>query len=147
MADGPPAAVEKALAGLELIGDTYLSVAAPVQVAAGALLAEGAAVSAQIAARVRANYAALQRCVARHPALRLPAVDGGWYAVLQIPATEPEETIVLELLERDRVLVHPGYFFDFPREAFLVMSLLPAPDAFEAGLARLLARVAGAGSR
>ena len=143
MVDGPPPAVERALAGLELIGDTYLSVAAPVQLAAGALLAEGAAVTAQIAARVRANYAALRRRVARHPALGLPAVEGGWYAVLQIPATESEETVVLDLLERDHVLVHPGYFFDFPREAFLVMSLLPAPDAFEAGVGRVLARVAG----
>ena len=145
--DGPPPAVERALAGLELIGDTYLSVAAPVQLAAGTLLAEGAAVTAQIAARVRANYAALRRRVARHPALGLPAVEGGWYAVLQIPATEPEEAVVLDLLERDRVLVHPGYFFDFPREAFLVMSLLPAPDAFEAGVGRVLARVAGERSR
>ncbi len=143
VADGPPAVVERALAGLELIGDTYLSVAAPVQLAARALLAEGAAVTAQIAARVRANYAALRRRVERHPAIRLPAVDGGWYAVLQIPATEPEEAVVLDLLERDGVLVHPGYFFDFPREAFLVVSLLPAPDAFEAGIARVLARVAG----
>ncbi len=145
--DGPAAVVERALAGLELIGDTYLSVAAPVQLAAGTLLAEGAAVTAQIAARVRANYAALRRRVARHPALRLPPVDGGWYAVLQIPATEPEETVVLELLERDRVLVHPGYFFDFPREAFLVVSLLPAPEAFEAGIARVLARAAGGRGR
>ena len=143
VADGPPAVVERALARLELIGDTYLSVAAPVQLAAGVLLEEGAAVTAQIAARVRANYAALRLRVERHPAIRLPAVDGGWYAVLQIPATEPEETVVLELLERDRVLVHPGYFFDFPREAFLVVSLLPAPDAFEVGIARVLARVAG----
>ena len=147
VADGPSAAVEGALAGLELIGDTYLSVAAPVQLAAGALLAEGAAVTAQIAARVRANYAALRLRVERHPAIRLPAVDGGWYAVLQIPAAAPEETIVLDLLERDGVLVHPGYFFDFPREAFLVVSLLPAPDAFEAGIARVLARVAGEGGR
>lgn len=140
--DGPAAVVERALAGLELIGDTYLSVAAPVQLAAGALLANGAAVTAQIAARVRGNYAALRRRVARHAALRLPPVDGGWYAVLQIPATEPEEAVVLDLLEHDRVLVHPGYFFDFPREAFLVVSLLPAPEAFEAGIARVLARVA-----
>ena len=145
VAGGPRPVLARALAGLELIGDTYLSVAAPVQAAAPALLAEGAAMTARIAARVRANYAALRRIVARHPAARLPAVGGGWYAVLQIPATEPEETVVLDLLERERVLVHPGYFFDFPREAFLVVSLLPAPDAFEAGAARVLARVAAAG--
>ena len=62
---------------------------------------------------------------------------GGWSAVLRVPATRPEEAVVLELLERDGVVVHPGYFFDFPHEAFLVVSLLPEPDLFARG-ARLM---------
>ncbi len=61
--------------------------------------------------------------------------------MIQVPATRGEEAIVLELLERDGVLVHPGYFFDFPREAFLVVSLLPKPDEFREGVDRLFARV------
>ena len=69
-------------------------------------------------------------------------VEGGWSAVVRVPATRREETLVLELLEQDRVLVHPGYFFDFPREAYLVVSLLPAPAVFADGVARLLARAA-----
>ena len=58
--------------------------------------------------------------------------------VLQVPATESEEQLVLRLLEREHVLVHPGYFFDFPKEAFLVLSLLPEPHVFADGLSRVL---------
>ena len=117
----------------------------PVQLAAGDLLAGGAEVTARIAERVRANHAALQALVARHPAVRLLPADGGWYAVVRVPATRPEETVVLDLLERDRVLVHPGYFFDFPREAFLIVSLLPEPHRFGAGAERMLANASDAG--
>ena len=141
VAAGPRQLVDRALARLELICDTYLSVATPVQMAAGDLLAGGAAITARIAERVRGNHFTLQRLVARHPAVQLLPVDGGWYAVVRIPATRPEEAVVLDLLEREQVLVHPGYFFDFPREAYLVVSLLPEPRRFGAGAARMLARV------
>ena len=144
VAAGPRPALDGALAGLELICDTYLSVATPVQLAAGRLLAGGADVTARIAERVRGNHAALQQLVERHPAARLLPVEGGWYAVVQIPATRSEEEVVLDLLERERVLVHPGYFYDFPREAFLVVSLLPEPHRFGAAAARMLARAAAA---
>ena len=63
--------------------------------------------------------------------------------MVRVPATSGEEALVLDLLVRERVLVHPGYFFDFPHEAFVVVSLLPAPATFDAGLSRLLARAAG----
>ena len=59
----------------------------------------------------------------------LPA-DGGWSAVIRVPATRPEASLVLDLLELDGLVVHPGYFFDFPHEAFLVVSLLPEPEVF-----------------
>jgi hypothetical protein len=67
-------------------------------------------------------------------------VEGGWYAVLRVPGVCAEEDLALDLLECDGVIVHPGYFFDFPREAFLVVSLLPPRDAFLDGVRRLLAR-------
>ena len=76
-------------------------------------------------------------------ALTLHEPPGGWSAVVQVPATGGEEALVLALVERDGVLVHPGYFFDFAREAFVVLSLLPEPAVFDAGIARLVARVAG----
>ena len=138
--DGPEGLVDEALARLELICDTYLSGSTPVQHAVPALLAVGETVAAQIAERIRANYRTLQRLAADHAASRVLHVEGGWYAVIQVPATRSEETLVLELLERDHVLVHPGYFFDFPREAFLVVSLLPDPDLLSQGVRRLLNR-------
>lgn len=139
---GPSQEVDGALHALDVICDTYLSVATPVQVALDGLLARGRAVADQISTRVRQNYSALTREVGTAPATDLLRVDGGWYAVLQVPATRTEEALVLDLLERDHVLVHPGYFFDFPREAFLVLSLLPEHGCFDRGVARVMARVA-----
>ena len=78
---------------------------------------------------------------AAHPASCLLPADAGWYAVVQIPAVQPEETFVVSLLERTGVLVHPGYFFDFEREAFLVLSLLPDPTTFSAAAAQLFAEI------
>ncbi|RPH56610.1 MAG: pyridoxal phosphate-dependent aminotransferase, partial [Acidobacteria bacterium] len=138
---GPTELVRQALERLEMIGDTYLSVSTPVQLAASRLLADGAVIREQISARIRTNLGHLRALAPLHPLCTLLNADAGWYAVIQVPATIGEEAIVLELLERDGVLVHPGYFFDFPREAFLVLSLLPKPDEFREGVARLFSRV------
>ena len=142
--DGPDDEVDAALDALDLVLDSYLSVSAPVQLAAERLLAAGASVTEQIRSRIAANHRTLVRLVAEHPAGGLLHTEGGWYAVIQVPATEAEETLALRLLEQDHVLVHPGYFFDFPREAYLVTSLLPEPDRFESAATRLLQRAAGA---
>jgi aspartate/methionine/tyrosine aminotransferase len=134
---GPAALRDEARARLELIADTYLSVSTPVQLAAPALLARAGALRAPIAARVASNLATLRGQVAGSAATLLPP-EGGWSAVLRIPATVGEEERVLSLLEHEDVLVHPGYFFDFPHEAFLVASLLPRPDEFQEAVSRLL---------
>lgn len=139
---GPPALVSEARARLELIADTYLSVSTPVQHAAAALLAAGGAIRSRILDRVRINSLDLASAVAAHPSCTLLPADGGWSAVLRVPATRSEEALVLALLEDDHVLVHPGYFFDFAREAFVIVSLLPAPEIFHEGVRRLLARAA-----
>ena len=65
-------------------------------------------------------------------------VEGGWSAVVRVPATRSEERLVLDLLAGERVLVHPGYFFDFRQEAFLVVSLLPPEELFADAFARVL---------
>jgi len=135
---GPEADVAAALDRLEVIGDAYLSVSTPVQVAAPALLTRGAGVRLQIAARVAANYRALQSAARSAPACGALRSEGGWYAVLQVPTLESEEQLVVSLLEQEGVLTHPGYFFDFPRESFLVVSLLPPPDVFAGGIDRVL---------
>jgi aspartate/methionine/tyrosine aminotransferase len=131
---GPDAEVIEALDRLELICDTYLSVSTPVQVAAAGLLEKGTAVRDRILERVRHNYAALRDTLAPSGGAAVLPADGGWSAVIRVPATRTEEALVLALLERDRVVVHPGYFFDFPHEAFLVVSLLPRPELFARGL-------------
>ena len=141
---GPDALTRPALERLELICDTYLSVSTPVQEGLPALLAEGSSVRTQIRDRVTRNYRALLAAAPRCPSVSVLPSEGGWYAVLQVPAMQSEESLILQLLERDRVLVHPGYFFDFPREAFLVLSLLPRPETFDRAAARVLARAEAA---
>ena len=138
---GPADAVGRVMAGLEIVADTFLSVSTPAQVALPELLARGGVVRDEIRGRTARNLAALVAAVAAAPAVTLLPPAGGWCAVLQVPSMRHEEALVLTLVEQDGVLVHPGYFFDFPREAFLVVSLLVVPDDFDAGLARVLARV------
>ena len=138
---GPTHDRDAALAALELIADSYLSVGTPVQVAVPHLLYAGASIRAAIQERIRHNLAALRRSAGRYPACELLRTEGGWSAVLRVPATRSEEQLALDLLRTERILVHPGYFFDFPREAYVVMSLLPPPDLFEDAVVRLLAFV------
>jgi alanine-synthesizing transaminase len=114
---------------LELIADTYLSVGTPVQCGLPKLLALKSGVQEQIVARVRQNRALVKGV--RH-------VEGGWYAILQVPRTKSEEQWVLDLLEHQNVLVQPGYFYDFEQEAFLVLSLLTPPEVFHEGFSRLM---------
>jgi len=126
---------------LELIADTYLSAGTPVQHALPRLLALGAGVQEQIAARVCANLEFLRSAV-HGTSCRVLDVEGGWYATLEVPRTRSEEEWCAELLDHAGVLVQPGFFYDFASEAFLVVSLLTPPETFAAGTQRLLARAA-----
>jgi alanine-synthesizing transaminase len=137
---GPERLVSRALERLELICDTYLSVSTPVQVAASDLLERGAAIRTQIGRRVSSNYQHLRARVREASGCRALPSEGGWYAVLQVPSLEPEEALVLDLVRTAGVLVHPGYFFDFPRESYLILSLLPREACFVEGLERVLDR-------
>ena len=138
---GPDDEVGAALERLEFIADTFLSVATPVQLALPELLRTGAVVRAAIAARCRANLAGLRAAAPVCPAVSVLPVDGGWSAVLRFPAVIGEEELVLALLTHDGVAVQPGFFFDFPRDGYLVLSLLPPPEVFRDGVERLLARM------
>ncbi len=143
---GPAAKVDEALAAFEIVADTYLSVSTPVQAAAADLIERGTAIRTQILARVRRNLESLRMLASSHPSTTVLRVEGGWSAVLQVPQLRSEESLVLDLLDKDDVLVHPGYFFDFPREAYLVVSLLVDPGAFDHAIARVLSRAAGTSS-
>lgn len=136
---GPRAAVAETMPRLELVCDTYLSVSTPVQLAAPELLRRGADVRRQIQERVRRNLTRCRELVARYPACTLLHAEGGWYAVVRVPALMPEEELMLRLLNEERVLVHPGYFFDFATESYLILSLLPPEAVFDAGVSRVLA--------
>jgi len=118
---------------LEVIADTFLSMNSPVQWALPVWLANRAAIQQQIRNRVGTNLAVLDRRLAALPTLQRLAVEGGWCAVLRIPALEPDEQTVLALLERG-VWVHPGYFFGMPESGWLVVSLLGEEPEFRAGL-------------
>ena len=137
---GPAPEAAAAFERLEFIADTYLSVGAPVQWAAGSLLSLRPAIQQQIMSRVCANQAFLKSQLHPGSPWSVLQAEGGWYAILQAPRVRSEEEWVMSLLRDDRVLVQPGFFYDFEREAFLVVSLLTPEPVFQAGLRRLLAR-------
>ena len=134
VAAGPEA--EAALERLEVIADTFLSMNAPVQCALTAWLKGREAIQQQIRGRTAANLAELDRQLSRLPEVSRLEVEGGWYAVLRIPALQPDERTVLALLERG-VWVHPGYFFGMPPSGWLVVSLLGPVAEFNRGVSGL----------
>jgi alanine-synthesizing transaminase len=140
-AGGPPTVVASALARLDLITDTYLSVGTPVAGALPDLLRIGTTIRAGIRERVAHNRALLAQTIDKKSSVTLLACDGGWAAILRVPAVRTDEEWALSLLKIG-VLVHPGYFFDLSGATFLVVSLLPAPDVFATAVTRLLACVA-----
>jgi alanine-synthesizing transaminase len=147
VANGPTRALDEALARLEFAADLYLSVASPVQQALPSLLAVAPEIRDRIRARVADNRAWLEsRVGGESPCDVLPA-EGGWNAVVRVPRIVPDERLVLDLLEREDVVAHPGFFFDFDRDGLLVLSLLPAEDEFRAGAGRAVAYVERACAR
>jgi aspartate/methionine/tyrosine aminotransferase len=140
---GDAALVREALLRLELVADTFLSVATPVQLALPSLLRSQPAVRSAVRQRLRDNLGALDQAIGElgpgAPVRRIPCA-GGWYATLEVPRTRDEDQWVELLVREDGVIVHPGYFFDYDREGFLVVSLLPAPATFREGVKHLVRR-------
>ena len=137
---GPDGLVRRALNRLEFICDSYLCVATPVQLAVDKLIDQTRPLADAIRRRVQMNYLFLCSLVQRFPVCQVLHIDAGWSAVIQVPAIRSEEALVIELIEQDRVLAHPGYFFDFPNEAFLVVSLLPEPGCVAEAVTKILKR-------
>jgi alanine-synthesizing transaminase len=133
-ASGPAGLLEQAIDRLEWIADSYLSVSTPVQLALPKLLEHRRRTADAIWARVLRNERALQAAFPSGGGVTVLPVRAGWAACLRVPAVRPEEDLVLDLLESHDVLVQPGYFYEFPFEAFIVVSLLPPPDAFREAL-------------
>lgn len=137
---GPDQVVSVSLERLALIADTYLSVGTPVQWGAASLLDLRADLQRQILGRVQQNRKSLATRIGADSPWRLLEAEGGWYAILEAPRILSEEEWALSLLADDGVLVQPGFFYDFDREAFLVVSLLTPPETFQEGVGRILER-------
>jgi alanine-synthesizing transaminase len=135
---GPSPLREDALARLEVITDTYLSMNTPVQCAIPAFLAQRHSFQRQLMARVRANLAELDRLLAAYSNCSRLEFDGGWNAVIRFPAVRSDEETAIDLLESKGVYLHPGHFYDFPGDGHVVVSLIIPTEEFAKGAARLL---------
>jgi alanine-synthesizing transaminase len=138
---GPDEIVADAGARLEIIADTFLSMNAPVQLAASVLLDQRKHVQPALRERVRANLADLDRQLVAYPWCGRLQVEGGWYAVLRVPAIESDEALAIRLVQKAGVSVHPGHYYDVPEEGYLVLSLITDPAVFREGAAALLREV------
>jgi len=138
---GPPALKNEALARLEVIADTYLSMNAPLQLALPTMLEERDHIQPQLMQRVQTNIAELdQQLVAQKLCQRLD-VEGGWYAIVRVPVHGSDEELAIALLRQKNVLVQPGHFYDFAADGYLVVSLITPGPEFAEGVKRLLALI------
>lgn len=135
---GPEEQKSEALARLEVIADTYLSMNAPLQLATPALLDQRKGIQPLLLDRVRNNVRELDRQLTHQKTCERLRVDGGWYVVLRVPALQSDEDLAIDLLRKVAVLVHPGHFYDFPKDGYLVLSLITPGDAFREGIKRIL---------
>lgn len=125
---------------LEVIADAYLSMNAPIQLAVPSFLQQRTAFQEQLMARVRGNLRELDRQIAAQKSCSRLEVEGGWYVVLRVPATSHDEDLAVDLLESNGVYVHPGHFYDFQSDGYLIASLITPEHDFAEGIKRLLAR-------
>jgi aspartate/methionine/tyrosine aminotransferase len=139
---GPEPLLKAAMARLEIIADTFLSMNAPVQHAIPYLLANRNGMQQQILQRVRENLAALDLQLATAPAVSRLHVQGGWYAILRVPALMGGDELAIRLMDQARVVVHPGHFYGFDGDGWIVLSLLPPRVEFDDGVTRLLSSIA-----
>jgi len=142
IASGPQPWKSEALARLEVIADTYLSVNAPVQLAIPRFLEQRHAFQEQVRSRVRRNLAELDRQLTEQKAISQLKVEGGWCAVLCVPDTHSDEDLIVALLNGRGIYVHPGHFYDFPPDRFLVLSLLTREPEITKAVSEILAFLA-----
>jgi alanine-synthesizing transaminase len=135
---GPEKEVSAAMQRLEVIADTYLSLNAPVQLAAATLLDQRKKIQPQLMHRVHSNLAELDRQLSKQQVFARLAIEGGWYAVLRVPVTQSDEDLAVAIVRESCVFVHPGHFYDFPADGFLVLSLITQPQEFCEGVRRVV---------
>jgi alanine-synthesizing transaminase len=134
---GPKKLAREALSRLEVIADTYLSVSTPVQLAAPLLLEQRSAIQAQLINRASKNICELDQGLEHSRGCSRLLLEGGWSVVLRVPVTRSDEELAIALLRECGVLVHPGHFYDFPGDGYLVVSSIVDTSIFAEGIARL----------
>jgi len=138
VASGPQEMKRETLARLEVIADTYLSMSAPVQSAMPAFLEQRRSIQKQLISRIQRNLAELDRLLAgQHVCGRLE-LEGGWYAVLRVPATRSDEDLAVELLRAKGIYVHPGHFYEIASDGYFVVSLILTEQVFSEASRQLL---------
>jgi aspartate/methionine/tyrosine aminotransferase len=135
---GPEDLKAQALDRLEVIADTYLSVNAPIQHAIPEFLEQRQEFQRQLMSRVKGNLAELNQQLSGQKVSTPFKIEGGWYAVLRVPATRSDEEVALDLIEKRGVYVHPGHFYDFPTDGYLIVSLIAPEQEFAEGIERLV---------
>jgi alanine-synthesizing transaminase len=135
---GPEDRKGEALARLEVIADTYLSMNAPLQLATPVLVDQRRSIQPLLLDRVRTNLQDLDRQLSRQKTCERLSVEGGWYVVLRVPALQSDEDLAIDLLRKVAVLVHPGHFYDFPSDGYLVLSLITPAAEFREAISRIL---------
>ena len=135
---GPEEIVAEPMERLDVIADTYLSMNAPIQWALPMLLQQRQQIQKQLLDRVTANLNELDRQLALQNSCERLQLEGGWYAVLRVPVTRSDEDLAIELVQKSSVLLHPGHFYDFPKDGYLVLSLINQTAEFAEGIGRVL---------
>ncbi|MCX6133108.1 MAG: pyridoxal phosphate-dependent aminotransferase [Ignavibacteriales bacterium] len=140
---GPDHLCSEALRRLEIIADTFLSVGTPVQHSLGSLMGNGSPMTGKIKERLVSNVEELRRTFSASLPASLFACEGGWSAVLRLPAIRSDEEWALELLRSQGVLVYPGQLFEFDIPSCIVVSLLPKSQIVSEGIRRIVTAISG----
>src|SRR3954469_12625331 len=136
--NGPNHLRMQADARLEIIADTYLSVNAPIQHAATELLRQRGRIQPQLIKRVRANLQFLDEQLGSSGTVERLKIEGGWYATLRVPAKQSDEDLAIELIDSAGVIVHPGHFYDFEKDGYLIVSLIAEEEIFRKGISSVI---------
>lgn len=146
--NGPEKMVSKATERLEVISDTYLSVNTPSQEALSYWFSYKDQIQNEIKERTGANRTWLSKKLL-HDKTGISCLEpeGGWYAILKLPNFKNEEEWAFEFLEQEHVFVHPGYFFDFNEEPYVVVSLLSECPRFQEGCERIVNHISACHSK
>ena len=135
---GPAEQLHAAMQRMEVIADTYLSVNAPIQLAVPVFLEQRKKVQPFLLRRIQTNLMELDRLLVLQKSCVRLNVEGGWYAVLRVPVTQSDEDLAIAIMKNLSVLVHPGHFYDFSSDGYLVVSLITESKQFSEGIKRIL---------